>query len=277
MENKTVMYQLVDPSQMMSYIMKTKEGKLLVVDGGYDRNAVDIIAKAKELSGLDVPVIEAWIQTHCHNDHCDAFSEIVLNTPEALEIKHVYHNFLKYEIIEQYENSTTVTHTKFYEALAKMPADRITVVQPGDKFSVGSVDFEVMLVPDESITYNVVNESSVVYLMTVEGQKVVFLGDLGEKSGYRLKEAHPDLKCDFVQMSHHGSNGVAFEIYTWLSPKACLWTTPVWLWENRWPHQQYNEGPFETIRLYEHMKSIGVEKHYVCKDGVQEIIFPVEF
>ncbi len=197
--------------------------------------------------------------------------------PEALKIRHVYHNFLKYEIIEQYENNTTVTHTKFYEALAKLPADRVTVVQPGDKFSVGSVDFKVMLVPDDSITYNVVNESSVVYLMTVEGQKVIFLGDLGEKSGYRLKEAHPDLKCDFVQMAHHGSNGVAFEIYTWLAPKACLWTTPIWLWENRWPNQQYNEGPFETIRLYEHMKSLGVEKHYVCKDGVQEIIFPVEF
>ena len=100
MENKTVMYQLVDPSQMMSYVIKTKEGKLIVIDGGYDRNAVDIIAKAKELSGADVPVIDAWIHTHCHDDHCVAFAEIVLKMPEALDIKHVYHNFLKYEIIK---------------------------------------------------------------------------------------------------------------------------------------------------------------------------------
>lgn len=276
MENKTVMYQLNDYSQMMSYVIKTKEGKLIVVDGGYDRNAVDIVNKAKELSGQEVPVIEAWIQTHCHCDHCDAFSHIILNTPDMLDIKHVYHNFLKGDIIKTYETNSYVTHEKFYAALATMPAEKITVVQPGDTITVGSVRFDVLLVPDESITYNVINESSVVYLMHVEGQKVIFLGDLGQKSGYRLKETHPDLKCDMVQMAHHGSNGVDFEIYTWLEPKACLWTTPIWLWNNN-QGKGYNTGPWETIRLYEHMKSLGVEKHYICKDGVQEIFFPMEF
>ncbi len=277
MENKTVMYQLVEPIQMMSYVIKTKEDKLIVIDGGYDRNAVDIIAKAKELSGMDVPVIEAWIHTHCHNDHCDAFSEIVINMSNALEIKHVYHNCLNGDIIQAYETGSYVTYKKFHQALSLMSPEKIHVVQPGDTIHVGSVHFDVLLVPDETITGNVLNESSVVYLMHVEGQKVVFLGDLGERSGYRLKEAHPDLKCDFVQMAHHGSNGVTFDIYTWLEPKACLWTTPIWLWENRWPDQPYNSGPFETIQLYEHMKSLGVEKHYVNKDGVQEIVFPVAF
>ncbi len=276
MNKQTVMYQLTDPVQMMSYIIRTKEGKLIIVDGGYDRNAEDLINKAKELSGQEIPVIDAWIQTHCHCDHCDAFSRIALEMPEALEIQHIYHNFLDGEIIKAYETNSYVTHEKFYRALATFPQEKITVVQPGDVITVGSVRLDVLLIPDNTITYNVINESSVVYLMHVEGQTVLFMGDLGQKSGYRLQEAHPDLKCDIVQMAHHGSNGVDFQIYTWLEPKACLWTTPDWLWTND-AGKGYNTGPWETIRLYEHMKSLGVEKHYICKDGVQEIIFPLEF
>lgn len=35
------------------------------------------------------------------------------------------------------------------------------------------------------------------------------------------------LKCDIVQVAHHGQNGVGYEVYKALRPSVALWPTPV--------------------------------------------------
>lgn len=72
------------------------------------------------------------------------------------------------------------------------------------------------------------------------------------------------LKCKMVQMSHHGQNGVGYEVYKALRPSVCLWPTPQWLWDN--------EGDqYTTPETKAWMKELNVEKHYCMKDGDQVI------
>ena len=76
-------------------------------------------------------------------------------------------------------------------------------------------------------------------------------------------------------MAHHGSNGIARQLYSNMKPKACLWPTPDWLWNND-NGGGPGSGPWETVELYQYMVKMGVTKHYVAKDGVLRIAFPIK-
>lgn len=275
-EGINVLYQLNDYSQMMSYVIRTKNNKLIIIDGGYDRNGKDLVQLAKTLTEQEVPEIEAWLMTHVHEDHVDAFSEIMSKKTPALNVKQIYYNFPSRNFVKKYAESTLVTYDKFMKAAAKFTQDQITIVQTGDIYTIDGINIEVMLTPDESITENPINESSVVYRLTIDGQTVLFLGDAAQAAGTRLLKTYKDdLASDVVQMAHHGSHGVEKSVYKRIDPKVCLWPTPKWLWEND-SGEGYNSGPHETILVYEYVRDkVGVQKHYIAKDGIQILEFPL--
>ncbi len=276
-EIKTVLYQLNDYSQMMSYVIKTATGKIIVIDGGYDRNGQELLELIKQLLNVEKPEIRAWFFTHCHRDHIMAFVDLAKRSKDSFSVDRIYYNFPSDSFIQAYGDDAFETLTEFKSVMNTIGTDKYTVVQKGDQIVVDDVKFDILLTHDETITYNAINESSTVIRMSVGNQSVMFLADLGEKSGFRLHELYKELlKNDVVQMAHHGSNGVSKVIYESISPKACLWPTPDWLWNNDNGGGR-NSGPWETITLYEYMKNeLNVKHHYVSKDGVTELEFPIK-
>ncbi len=295
------LYQLSDTkdAQMMSYMIKTDNNKLIMLDGGYGRNKVDIIDLAKKITGKAVPEIEAWFFSHTHNDHVEAFSELMIGVPKdpddpsqgmvndyagALNIKKIYYNITSKAYVEAQEPGSLKTYEKFVQALDQYPKGQQVVVQPGDVITIDGIKIEVLLVPDESAkpgaTSVAINEASVVYRFTIGGQRVLFLGDIYTASSSRLVRAYKnDLQADVVQMAHHGSQGAPMALYKKVAPKACLWPTPKWLWEND-QGKGYNTGPWECVSLSKYMtEQLGVkaEHHYVAKDGLIELKFPMTF
>ncbi len=281
------LYQLADNGQMMSYILHTQNGKLVVLDGGYARNAADIIKLAKQLTGKAVPEIEAWFFSHPHSDHVDAFTELMTKNASALSVKHIYYNFPSGAFIRQYEEDAYTTYENFMKAVASFKGQK-TIVQKGDKVTVDGILIETLITPDESITFNAVNEASVIYRMTIGGQRVLFLGDAYQKTGVRLRKAYwnkdetkNDLKADVVQMAHHGSQGVNKELYELIDPKVCLWPSPQFMWEEE--NQTNGSNPdlnLENIALLRYMRTeLGIQKHYILKDaegGFQKLVFPLD-
>lgn len=75
-------------------------------------------------------------------------------------------------------------------------------------------------------------------------------------------------------MAHHGQAGVSEEFYKAVDPKYCLWPTPDWLWENKRRCRQ-NSGPWKTIEVRAWMEDLGVETHYIAKDGLHRIDIPI--
>lgn len=287
------LYQLTDSGQMMSYILKTKNGKLIVLDGGYAHNGNDIVKLAKELTGQKVPEIEAWFFSHPHSDHVNAFTELMTEEdpnvedkliPEEdplLTVKHIYYNFPSLDFVREHEETSVATYENFMIATTLYKGDdKTTIVQSGDQFTVDDVLIEVLVVPDETAPFTkgtAVNEASVIYRMTIDGQRVLFLGDAYQQTGIRLRKAYrEDLTCDIVQMAHHGSQGVQEALYKLLDAKACLWPTPQWLWDNV-GDEGPGTGPYETVQLYQYMRDdLGIKHHYVAKDGVQKLVFPLD-
>ena len=139
-----------------------------------------------------------------------------------------------------------------------------------------------MLIPDETLVPMegvAINEASVVYRMTIDGQSVLFLGDIYEQSGTRLLQKYGNaLKSDVVQMAHHGSQGAQKGVYVKIAPKVCLWPSPEFMWD---PFNQKGGGSttfaLETVELHAYMtNTLHVETHIIAKDGMQKLTFPLD-
>ncbi len=265
-------------SQMMSYII-VSNGEVCVIDGGMKGDGRKLVKTLQMATGLDKPVVSKWLFTHAHFDHLDAFVEIMSKTPEALEVKSVYYNLIDKKFFTDNSDDTAFVYDTFIEQVEKhIPEADRHIVQIGDKIPLGEASFEVMYVPENKYVENIINNTSVTYMLTMCGQKVLFLGDSGTESGNSMLNMYKngELKADFVQMAHHGQAGVRESFYAEVAPKVCLWPTPLWLWENN-AGLGYNTHTWETITVKGWMDKLGIKEHYKTYEGTAVITFPYEF
>lgn len=277
------LYQLADSKggQMNSYVIQTENNKVIIMDGGYDRNKQDLIDLAKEITGQAVPEIEAWLFSHTHSDHVNAFSSMFNEaaTKNALKVKKLYYNITTRDYVVNKENGSLQTYDNFVKALDTFPASKKVVVQEGDVITIDGIQIEVLITPDETKNTVVpINDASVIYRVTMGGQRILFLGDAYETAGLRFYRGYKDdLTADVVQMAHHGSQGVQRSIYKKIEAKACLWPSPSFMWAEE--NQQLNDGglELETVSLHRYMRyDLGIKHHYMTRDGVQKLVFPLD-
>lgn len=249
--------------QILSIALLTKNKKIIIFDGGTKADSNHLSSFINEHGGK----VSAWFLTHLHDDHTGALSEIVLD--DNIIIDNIYYNFPPPEWVEEHEPMYSSHLTMIVEPLKKRAyLNNQKKIQKGDTFSIDGVTVTVLNNFDLSITRNGVNNTSFVYDVMIAGKRMLVLGDLGEEGGERLlAEYGNSLKADIVQMSHHGQRGVKKEVYTAISPRICLWPTPLFLWENDCSYGP-SSGTWEINQVKTWMEDLGVRVHYVS--GLQE-------
>lgn len=272
MENVLYMLAPAKGAQMNSFIIRTSDEKIIVIDGGYRNDAEKLLCKLKEITGEEKPHIDGWFLSHAHADHIEAFMELVENYEGKFSFDKVYYCFPSFQYFEKYESDCAYTVAEFYTLLPKFAEKACTITQD-DRYEIGSAAFDILYTADPAFKNNAVNNSSTVFRMTLCGQTVLFLGDAGIEAGRKLLTMYKDkLKSDYCQMAHHGQNGVEREVYAAIAPRAALWCTPQWLWDNN-VGKGYNTHIFKTVIVREWMNELGVKENYVIKDGDQRIEF----
>ena len=268
MKTKLYMLQEQNKGQMMSYIVQTENGKLIVIDGGDRADGKHLKDMLFQLGGSK-PCVDLWLLTHPHTDHIDALLEI-LEDPGMLHVEKIYDHFVSEEFMAMYEAKAVgdAKSLKRYNEWKRKCPEKFADLQEQQTFELDSVKIKVLSVPDGSITKNPINNSSAVFRMDTNQNRVLFLGDLSEEGGdYVLSYVpHEELKANYVQMAHHGQEGVKKEFYKIVNPSVCLWNTPEWLWQNDFGNG-YNTGPFLTLEVRKWMEELGIKKHYITKDG----------
>lgn len=276
MPEKTVLYQLdsQSPVQMMSYVVQTKQGSLVVIDGGNVADAPFLLQFLTKLAG-GIPTVEGWFLTHAHSDHIDAFMTLIKEHPSDLQVKNVYANFPPQSFIDSNEHHEAHTIREFEALMPDLP--QLHTMHQGERYCIDDVTIDVMLEPDLSVTQNAINNSAVVLRMEAGGQRVMFLADLGIEGGERLLAAYTqqELQCEMVQMAHHGQSGVNKSVYEAIAPRVCLWSTPQWLWDNN-AGEGYDTAGWQTIIVQGWMKDMGIVHHFISKDGTAAIELPFE-
>ncbi|MDO4570745.1 MAG: MBL fold metallo-hydrolase [Planctomycetia bacterium] len=259
-------------SQMMSYIVKSASGKLLVVDGGCSGDADHLLEMLEKLNGAPNPKIAGWFLSHCHADHICALCELI-HTKRLPEVERIYFNFPSLEwLLENEASESRTTHT-FHERIQAVE-DVVVKTKKDQKIVCDNIVVTILNDPHLEPRRNSINNSNVCFRFETPQTSLVFLGDLGAEGSEKLLEVQPEalLRADAVQMAHHGQAGATRELYATIAPKICFWPTPTWLWNND-RGQGVDSGPWTIRNEKRWMKELSVEAHYIGKDGTQSVEF----
>lgn len=252
-------------SQMLSAILQTSQGKLIVVDGGLGADGDYLRSQIQARGGH----VAAWLITHPHGDHVGALYKILQDEangiPSGITIDGIYYSFAAPEWYTVHDPEEMTMAHSIIGTFAGLPQTMLHTVGRGQTIQVDDVTIQVMndryeLASDKG------NNSSIVYKLYVNGKSILFLGDMGFEGGNRLlnEVGAEGLKSDIVQVAHHGQGAAGEEVYKAINPSVCLWPTPQWLWNNEGNRYKIPETKNWLSRL-------NVQKHYAMKDGDQVI------
>lgn len=247
-----------------SYVFQTKTGKVIVMDGGFPEEAFTL----RGFIGALGNEVEAWFISHPHDDHMGALWEILKQGTQDLRIKAIYHSRITDKVIDAEPTEAEKTRD-FYERLNSCGAKVVDLQQPGQVFDFDGMKLKIVSVATQLVT-NPYNNNSMIMRVWDKKKSMVFLGDAGIECGdLALKGPFAkDLDCDYLQMAHHGQNGCSEEFYRSIKFRACLWPTPMWVWNNDMG-QGFDTAHLTTVRTREWMDSIGIKEHHVSvRDGL---------
>lgn len=193
----------------MCYIIRLENGKFVIVDSGQEDESADLIyeqlAEYNVLEGK--PVIYAWIFTHWHGDHYRAYTKSFFpRYASAVKIENFIYSF---PMDRFYYNA--------YSAMSSYTSFKNTTkignyIRPhaGDVMYLGNMKLTFLYTQDEFLphTFEFFNDSSLTFMIEYEGQKTLITGDASENSCTILVDMYGDkLKCDILQVPHHGHFG----------------------------------------------------------------------
>ena len=257
------------PSQIMSYVLQTGTGSVIVIDGG---NTGD----APYLRGFLAPLgnrVCAWFISHPHPDHVDALTAI-LEDPQGVYIASIFASMPEELLVAQAEPepATHLQSVKAFNHALKASGRPLVDLSLGQDFEIDGVRIEIIGIKNPEITENFLNNSSVMMRVMDSTKSVLFTGDLGIQGGQKLLNSRfrDRLRADYAQMAHHGQHGVDEDFYRAVKPKYCLWPTPRWLWDND-KGEGKGSGEWDTLRVRSWMKKLKVQRHYLSADGLCRI------
>ncbi len=317
-----------DYDKMMSYIIQTREGQIIVIDGGFERGYYDgkyLYAYLQKITGKTVPHVDAWIFTHPHPDHILAFYTVVDLYADKITVDGVYHRFPTTEELTQYHPSLDLATFEGYRdqvairtaKLKNSKGEQTPLVELNARhtgkcnsaFDFGEVHIDVLLTCEDTywaidnvttkfsgtfeengkeytnqtfkqIARGNVNEASIVFRVSVGAKSIMFLGDASIISEYMLIKYHKEnasdssryynLKSDVVQVSHHGVQSMAKEIYGLINPDIAMWCTPYYIYASR-------PGDYlTTYYIRQWFRTTLATTNYISYDGVDVLSFPVK-
>ena len=168
-------------SQMMSYVIRSAGGKVIVIDGGTAGDAPYLRGFLAALGNN----VEAWFITHPHSDHVGALGEI-LPHPQGLTIGTIYASMPDSEWVAKYVPRDEVAEVTDFQKALKAAGRSTTDMAVGQVLLIDGVRIEVLGVKNPEFTRNALNNSSAVLRVSDEAKTVLFLGDLGFEGGEKL-------------------------------------------------------------------------------------------
>ncbi len=201
---------------------------LILIDGGWTENA----PRVKEIIDSHGGCVKAWILTHYHGDHANAFNALWSEYREKISM--VYCTPLEWDDVKDVFQDWDMPETMAAFLEQTDGAENIKRLYRGDEFDIKDLHVKVYSAFDEEIPPlgDIPNNCSLVFKISSENRAVLFLGDLWNRSyGMTLLERYgaDELHADYIQAAHHGNNTQSFEFYKALNPSVIFLDGPEWL------------------------------------------------
>ena len=229
-----------------SHVIRLADGTFFIVDGGFaDNDGVeaeklyDVLVK--QTPEGEKPVIAAWFMSHCHGDHIGTFNDFAIRYHDKTVVESFIYNFPTDEEIAASDSpymldDSLPRYTMFRKVVADYYSD-VPVIKPhtGNVIYVKNMKMEILGTLEDCYPMSIVNYgmnySTTLFKSTIEGQTMLWMGDLQTNGGMLAIEQFGDyLQSDILQVGHHGYGGSGFvELYQIVDPTYVIW--PV-CWED---------------------------------------------
>ena len=88
---------------MMSYLAKSSDGKIIMIDGGFDGDGIDDTKHLYNLLQENGGKVDCWIITHPHSDHYMALYKLITEPEYDIQISEIRFNFPPIEWLKTVE------------------------------------------------------------------------------------------------------------------------------------------------------------------------------
>lgn len=238
----TVFHQIYndpDTASGMTYVIRLKDGRFIIIDGGFNIDAAGLIKLMRRIHPLCDPNgtfdVAAWIFTHPHDDHLELFCRVMSEkiVRSRLNIKRIIANFPGVQTLID-RNPTWLSWAErgrgYFGELTEKGCEFIKV-HTAYEFNIGELTANFFYTADEYVLTEAksVNDASCVFTLKNNAEKsakrLMILGDLCELAGNMLLKMYKngELKSDIVQLAHHGLNGPDYSVYEAIGAKCCFW------------------------------------------------------
>lgn len=258
----------------MCYIVRASNGHFFVIDSAHSYSVNDDLrlpAFLRALNGGETPVVEGWFFSHGHDDHIAKFLDILEHRADQVEIRAVYYNFPAPDHRDHLAWCLSSSHVaaRFERVLDAHPEIRRVRLHTGQRFFVGDLQLTVLCTHEDVFPAPLTNynDSSTALLLEAAGSRVLFPGDCAGESDRVLcgRYSAETLRCDVLQVSHHGHFGLSPAFYRMAAAPCCLFPVTRIKFEEELPQQAANRTALALCREF-----------YIASDGTVGIPLPYE-
>lgn len=162
-------------SQMMGYILKTKNNKIIVIDGGTSNDTQNLL----EYIDKNGKKVDYWFLTHAHNDHASVFIDAV---NKNIKIENIYVSLNDKSWYENNEPSRAEFSNILIDTLNKDNIkDKVKSPKLNEIINIDGIEVEILGIKNPEILDNCGNEQSMIMKFNTGKTSILFLGDIGKK------------------------------------------------------------------------------------------------
>jgi len=208
-----------------SLLIQLKNGHFIMSDGGTHEETKYLLDYIRTLTPVgEKPVIEAWFITHAHGDHCAVMEhELFWKTKEFRNefcVEGVYYNephnrVFAMDPLVWYSNGGIKLGTRYMKD-SNGEYTQIYRPQTGQRYYFNDVTIDIIHAQEQLPREDYLNEdypgdfndSSTWYMVTIDGQKVLFTGDgdIGSMDVIMKTYDKEYLNVNIMTLPHHGFN-----------------------------------------------------------------------
>ncbi len=255
----------------MCLLVQCPDYSFFVVDSGHylqmnDNDRIYQFMRERTPEGKKV-VVNGWLLTHAHSDHISKFMDFLRYNRQDVIVEGIYSNLIpdSYHGNVYWDREETLLAGKLFKMLDKTEIPTYKI-HTGERFYVRNLTFDVMGT-HEDIYPNTIkdyNDSSCMVMLTAENTKIFIPGDASGLATAELEKRYKNaLKCDIVQVSHHGHFGLSARAYELLNAEVAVFPITRIKFDEEYPRLEANRRAVELARA-----------HYITSDGTVKFPLP---
>ncbi len=256
----------------MCLLVQCPDNSFFVVDSGHyfqanDNDRIHKFMRERTPRGEKI-VINGWLITHAHTDHISKLLDFLKYNTDDVIIEGFYQNLLPPHITaEDWCCEELEMAQKLFAALDNYPAP-VYKLHTGQCFYIRNLTFDVMCTHEDIFPEKIedYNDSSCVVMMEAEGSKVFIPGDAAVLSSRMLEKRFKEsLKCDVVQVAHHGHTGLSADCYSLLGASLAIFPVTRIMFDGELPRHEANRRAIELA-----------DKYFITGDGTVAVPLPYD-